>query len=400
MKVLHTSDWHLGQSFYEHDRNNEHQRFLDWLVETLATEQIDVLIVCGDIFHTATPPASAENQLYSFIQTAKSCCPKLHIVIIAGNHDSASRIETAKPLLASFSTHVVGRFNRDNPTQALINLTIDDQVLHILAMPFLRSSELPVTKESGYQQGVQAAYQLLEREIKEISGPILTMGHLHAKGGTISEDSERNISIGGFESVSADVFGNNTSYVALGHLHKAQRIAQCEHIRYSGTPMPMSFSERDYKHQVLVAEFSDDRLMSVKPLYVPRFKDVIYLPDKGAADLKTICELIENFDWQQFPVAPYVRLRLSATEMSSQFRVEIEQALAGKPVTFCGIERVSESTPTKSLQLEDIASVERLSPFTLLNVAFQEIQGCEEDAPKEIHDKLAQVLAELEEEQG
>ena len=258
MKVLHTSDWHLGQQFYEHDRVQEHQYFLDWLVETLCIERIDLLLVAGDIYHTATPPSSAEQQLYQFIKQAKQACPELHIVIIAGNHDSANRIETAKPLLKQFDTHVIGRYDKAFPESCLINVETANGKAQVVAMPFLRPADvtLDTQNDKAYQQGVAQAYQSVVALCVDEAAPIIVMGHLHAKGGTISEDSERNISIGGFDAVTAEVFTDKADYVALGHLHKAQVVAKCDAKRYCGTPMPMSFSEKNYQHQVLVCEFN------------------------------------------------------------------------------------------------------------------------------------------------
>ena len=265
MKVLHTSDWHLGQQFYEHDRRVEHQAFFTWLLATLVEQQIDLLLVAGDIYHTATPSASAENQLYQFIKDAKKASPQLHVVIIAGNHDSANRILAAQPLLAQFDTHVVGRFDVATPNETVITINTNGKRAVIVAMPFLRASDVSLLSqtESGpsYAQGVSKAYELaLEHanNINEQNSPLIVMGHLHAKGGDISSDSERNLVIGGEESISANVFGKQANYVALGHLHKAQQVAKSDFIRYSGTPIPMSFSERNYTHQVNVVEFIID----------------------------------------------------------------------------------------------------------------------------------------------
>ena len=148
MKVLHTSDWHLGQQFYEHHRVQEHQHFLDWLVTTLQQQAIDLLLVAGDIYHTATPPSSAEQQLYQFIKQAKQACPELHIVIIAGNHDSANRIETAKPLLKQFDTHVIGRYDKAEPSTCLVNIETENGKAQVVAMPFLRPADVTLDTQN------------------------------------------------------------------------------------------------------------------------------------------------------------------------------------------------------------------------------------------------------------
>lgn len=413
MKVLHTSDWHLGQQFYEHDRREEHTAFFTWLLTTLKEQQIDLLLVAGDIYHTATPSASAENQLYQFIKDAKKCCPQLHVVIIAGNHDSANRILAAQPLLAQFDTHVVGRFDINTPSNTVIELNINNKRAVVVAMPFLRSSDISSLSQTkngpSYAQGVANAYELaLEHayKINEQNSPLIVMGHLHAKGGDISSDSERNLVIGGEESISANVFGNKANYVALGHLHKAQQVAKNETIRYSGTPIPMSFSERNYTHQVNVIEFKSDEKQAisttVNPLYIPRSADVIILPKGECVPLSDLCEQIKTLDTTQNTVAPYLRVKLKSSDTDTTFREQIELALEGKNVKFCGIERVREQTAQTNNDpgFEDLSEIEMLNPLNLLEQAFandKDMAG--QSVPDELKALLNNVISELTEQE-
>lgn len=413
MKVLHTSDWHLGQQFYEHDRRVEHQAFFTWLLATLVEQQIDLLLVAGDIYHTATPSASAENQLYQFIKDAKKASPQLHVVIIAGNHDSANRILAAQPLLAQFDTHVVGRFDVATPDETVITINTNGKRAVIVAMPFLRASDVSLISqtESGpsYAQGVAKAYELaLEHatNINEQNSPLIVMGHLHAKGGDISSDSERNLVIGGEESISANVFGKQANYVALGHLHKAQQVAKSDIIRYSGTPIPMSFSERNYTHQVNVVEFIIDEKQhistTVNPLYIPRSADVIILPKGGCVPLSELCEQIKALDTAQNTTAPYLRVKLKSSDIDTTFREQIEQALEGKHIKFCGIERVREQSAQNddNTVFEDLSEVEMLNPLNLLEQAFandKDMAG--QSVPNELKALLSDVINELTEQE-
>ncbi|MDN3474549.1 exonuclease SbcCD subunit D C-terminal domain-containing protein [Pseudoalteromonas sp. APC 3355] len=413
MKVLHTSDWHLGQQFYEHDRRVEHQAFFTWLLATLVEQQIDLLLVAGDIYHTATPSASAENQLYQFIKDAKKASPQLHVVIIAGNHDSANRILAAQPLLAQFDTHVVGRFDVATPDETVITINTNGKRAVIVAMPFLRASDVSLISqtESGpsYAQGVAKAYELaLEHatNINEQNSPLIVMGHLHAKGGDISSDSERNLVIGGEESISANVFGKQANYVALGHLHKAQQVAKSDIIRYSGTPIPMSFSERNYTHQVNVVEFIIDEKQhistTVNPLYIPRSADVIILPKGECVPLNELCEQIKALDTAQNTTAPYLRVKLKSSDIDTTFREQIEQALEGKHIKFCGIERVREQSAQNddNTVFEDLSEVEMLNPLNLLEQAFandKDMAG--QSVPNELKALLSDVINELTEQE-
>jgi exonuclease SbcD len=402
MKVLHTSDWHLGQQFYEHNRTQEHSAFLSWLCDTLSEQAIDVLVIAGDIYHTATPPAYAEQQLYTFIKQAKTHRPTLKIVIIAGNHDSANRIETAKPLLHAFDTQVVGRYNKHSPEDVVLSIATEQGPLTVVAMPFLRAGDLWLDSQlpDAYQQGVSDAYQnSIAHALSVKQGPLLIMGHLHAKGGDISSDSERNISIGGFDSINASIFSDHADYVALGHLHKSQRVAKSEFIRYSGTPMPMSFSERHYQHQVLIAEFNAHTCISVTPLMVPRHQELCLLPEKGSASLDELCELISQLPNEKMTPPPYVRLRLNATETDSQFRAKVDEALAEKQVLFCGIERVKINHDNdQQAQFDDLGTVEQLDPVQLLQLAFQQHMQSTEQVSKPVQQCLAKVMTSLDEE--
>ncbi|RZQ53896.1 exonuclease sbcCD subunit D [Pseudoalteromonas phenolica] len=403
MKVLHTSDWHLGQQFYEHHRVQEHQNFLDWLVITLQQQAIDLLLVAGDIYHTATPPSSSEQQLYQFIKQAKQACPELHIVIIAGNHDSANRIETAKPLLKQFDTHVIGRYDKAAPATCLVNIETEKGKAQVVAMPFLRPADvtLDTQNDKAYQQGVAQAYQSVVELCEENTAPIIVMGHLHAKGGTISEDSERNISIGGFDAVTAEVFTDKADYVALGHLHKAQVVAKCDAKRYCGTPMPMSFSEKNYEHQVLLCEFNGKACVSVNPLYTPRLRELMVLPEKGGADIDALCDEIEQLDLTSHAASPYLRLRLNASETDSQFREKISLSLKDKDILFCGIERVQDvQKHDDEVVFQDLGQVEKLNPLDLLDMVFKQQVDSEQDLPTNLADCLAEVLNTMEEEQN
>ena len=232
------------------------------------------------------------------------------------------------------------------------------------------------------------------------------MGHLHAKGGDISSDSERNLVIGGEESISANVFGKQANYVALGHLHKAQQVAKSDIIRYSGTPIPMSFSERNYTHQVNVVEFIIDEKQhistTVNPLYIPRSADVIVLPKGECVPLSELCEQIKALDTAQNTIAPYLRVKLKSSDTDTTFREQIEQALEGKHIKFCGIERVREQSAQNddNTVFEDLSEVEMLNPLNLLEQAFandKDMAG--QSVPDELKALLSDVINELTEQE-
>ena len=260
MRFLHTSDWHLGQTLHHFERGYEHQCFLDWLLDTISAEQVDALLIAGDIFDNANPSAASQKQFYRFLRQAKNRAPDLNIVIIAGNHDSPGRLEAPGPLLQALDIAVVGHIARDaNGEIDLERLVapLTDRNGNIaawcLAIPFLRPGDVPridpEAEAAGadlYLNGIALLYrQALQLALakRQPGQAILALGHCHMVGGEISAESERRILIGGTDALSSSIFDPAIAYAALGHLHLAQMVGKQPHLRYCGSPLPMSFSE-------------------------------------------------------------------------------------------------------------------------------------------------------------
>ncbi|MDU6056461.1 MAG: exonuclease SbcCD subunit D C-terminal domain-containing protein, partial [Acinetobacter junii] len=250
-----------GQFFYNHSRHYEHEQFLTWLLEQIKQKQPHALLIAGDIFDVINPSSQAQKQLYQFLADAHERAPHMQTLMIAGNHDSGYRIEQVEPLLAKYNAKTVGviRPNKEN------NLDLDRLILPIydeqkqivawcIALPFVRSAEITGFNEhtTNSQNAIAYLHQQLIAEAKRRKTDdqaLILMSHAHMQGGETS-DSERPIIIGNEEALSTSLFDDSIDYVALGHLHKPQKVGQ-DHIRYSGSPIPLSFSEINYKHQVL-----------------------------------------------------------------------------------------------------------------------------------------------------
>lgn len=303
MRLIHTADWHLGQLFHGHERIAEHRAFLDWLVDLLAERGIDVLLIAGDIYDTANPPAEAQALYYEFLRRAHQRCPGLQIVVIAGNHDSPTRLEAPRPVLQALQVEVVGHYRPVDGAAARVCLPVRDRRgerrAWVLALPYLRPADLPATRADGERQAYTAAIAAVYRDAvrhalqRRCAGEALIgMGHLHVKGGATSADSERRLVIGGEEAVDAGLFPPELAYVALGHLHLAQK-AGAEHIRYSGSPLPMSYTEIHYPHQVLEVELDGEALRQVEAHRVPRAARLLRYPDPPRALADTLSALRE-----------------------------------------------------------------------------------------------------------
>ena len=281
---FHTSDWHLGQFFYNHSRQYEHEQFLTWLLEQIKQKQPNALLIAGDIFDVINPASAAQKQLYQFLADAHALAPHMQTLMIAGNHDSGYRIEQVEPLLEKYNAKTVGviRWNEDKSLdiEHLLQPIYDvDQniVAWCLSLPFLRSAEITGFNEhtNNSQNAISYLHQQLISEAKKRKTDdqaLILMSHAHMQGGETS-DSERPIIIGNEEALSTALFDEVIDYVALGHLHKPQKV-QHAHIRYSGSPIPLSFSEINYKHQVVEVTIDPSKpaeyQLQFEALHIPR----------------------------------------------------------------------------------------------------------------------------------
>ncbi|MGB9990885.1 exonuclease SbcCD subunit D C-terminal domain-containing protein [Massilia sp. SM-13] len=366
MRLLHTSDWHLGQSLHNFDRHYEHQCFLDWLLDRIVSENADALLIAGDVFDNANPSAASQRQLYRFLQQARERAPQLELVIIAGNHDSPGRLEAPVPLLEAQGVRIVGNVLRKadggiDIGSLVVPLTTADGKIAAwcIAVPFLRPGDVPrleAVEGDPYLAGIAELYRLAEAHAQALRQPheaLIAMGHCHMVDGQMSADSERRIVIGGTEMLPAGMFAPSIAYTALGHLHLAQSVGKQEHIRYSGSPIPLSFSETGYQHQVLSIELEGAALRSVTPLMVPRAVPLLRIPARPAPIDEVLAELAA-LDLPGCPpqAQPYleVRVRLDAPEPG--LRARIEAAIEGKPVRLAKIETSSSS---RGQSLEDAA---------------------------------------------
>ncbi len=299
MRLIHTSDWHLGQTLHGQDRDHEHARFLDWLLRQLEEQRADVLLIAGDIFDTINPPLKAQERLYDFIVSAHRRLPRLEIVMIAGNHDSGARIELPAPLMKRLNAHAIGRIgwideSLDSDRLLLPLHDADGQVAAwCLALPFLRPAEVTGGGlGDDYLAGIRQVHERLVAAAHARRTPgqaLVAVSHAHMAGGSVSEDSERNLIIGNVEALPASLFPEQIAYVALGHLHKPQKVAGQERIRYSGSPLPLSFAEVNYRHQVLLVTLEGERLKDVQSLPVPRAVELLRI---GPAPLGEVLDRI------------------------------------------------------------------------------------------------------------
>ena len=386
MKLLHTSDWHLGQSLNQYERGYEHGRFLAWLLDTLQAEQVDTLLIAGDVFDTTNPSSASQSQLYHFLTEARRRVPQLGIVMTAGNHDSAGRMEAPAPFLALLDAAVVGqtRGNAEAIDFSRIVLPLRNRAGTVaawcIAMPFLRPGDVPRVEGAAdaYIAGMQAIYAQAYAYALEQRQPgqaIVAMGHCHITGGEVSAESERPIVIGGSEALSVKVFDPGIAYVALGHLHLAQKLGGDATRRYCGSPLPMSFSEVDYRHQVVIVELQGEAVQATRELLIPRSVDLLRVPRQPApleqvlAALKALAlpEGLREAPQEQWP---YLQVRVQLSQPEPGLRLRVEEALADQPVRLVRIEtstlRRGEGAALNEASLDALSQLQPVDYFDRL----------------------------------
>jgi exonuclease SbcD len=409
MRLLHTSDWHLGQTLHNFERTYEHQCFLDWLLDTVVAGQADALLIAGDVFDTANPSAAAQKQLYRFLQQARARAPRLEIIVIAGNHDSPGRLEAPGPLLEAHGTTVIGHIHRGADGEIdLERLVIplrgaDGRVqAWCLAIPFLRPGDVPRAAPAGadappidpYLEGIALLYRqafALALSKRQPGQAILAMGHCHMVDGQASLDSERRIVIGGTEALPGTVFDPAIAYAALGHLHLAQRVGQHEHRRYCGSPLPLSFAEVGYQHQVLRIDLEDGAVREVVPLMVPRAVELLRVPAKPEP-LEQALAALAALDLAPLPPhqQPFLEVRVLLDAPEPGLRARIEAAIGGKPVRLAKIEPTRKHTPAGAEAAMSLDQLAQLQPDDIFRRLY--LQRFGDEAPADQLSAFAELM--------
>lgn len=361
MRLLHTSDWHLGHTLHDVPRDHEHARFLAWLGDTLEQEEVDALVVAGDVFDTANPPASAQARWYGFLADIRQRMPALDVVVIGGNHDSAARLDAPTPLLQAMRIHVIGAIQRRpgpgsrlDLERLLVPLTdrSGDVAAVMAAVPFLRPSDLPRPPAGAGDDpgapsreplrdpliwGVRQIYAEVLAAARARLAPgqaLLAAGHCYMVGTDLSRLSERRILGGNQHALPVSIFPDDVAYVALGHLHKAQRVGGRDGVRYAGSPLPLALNEAGYRHQVCLVDLDGPALAGVRSVPVPRAVDVLRVPRRGTASKEDVLAALAALeDWDGISSSdtrPFLEVCVALSRPEPRLRHEVEQALQNK----------------------------------------------------------------------
>jgi len=406
MKLLHTSDWHLGRTLYGRKRTSEYAKFLDWLAEVICKQQIDLLCIAGDVFDSTNPSNKAQNLYYAFLQKiiASGCND---VIIIAGNHDSPTLLEAPKDLLKAINIHVIGNVP-ENPEDEIILIRdlSGNPRLMVCAVPYLRDRDIRTAKEGetiddksrNLINGIEQHYLQIvdlaqkQRRILDRTIPLVAMGHLFAAGGkTIEGDGVRDLYVGSLVHVNGDIFPDEIDYLALGHLHSSQRVSGSETRRYCGSPLAMSFAEANKEKQVLLVTFGP-QINEVKSLAVPTFQKLVSL----TGNLPDLLDKIEQL--KQESVSILLEIVYEGDEIAGNLQENLRLAVQG---TKLEILRITNNRILSSILHQD-ALTETLEDLTIGEVfarclAQNEISVNQED---ELTKRFQETLRALQENDG
>lgn len=423
MKLLHTADWHLGNTFHTHNRLSEHRHFLAWLVRTLEDEQPDALLITGDVFDTANPSASSEELFYDFLLEATQKVPGLQVVVTAGNHDSAGRLEAPAALLKTHNIYVRGKIRflpSGEPDFAYHLLPLADRrtgqpAVVCMALPYLRSSDYPLGMSQG--EGLGYFFDGMRRALQAspfASLPCVAAAHFYATGAEIAEgDHSERLVVGGQDCVNAAVVGKGVSYTALGHIHKAQHVKGEANAWYAGSALPMSFAERNYRHGINRVTLDAQGHAEVERIAYEPLRGLVALPPTGGS-LRAEQVFAEIDRLPLLPQGgengaeadnaadnyPYLEIRIEERQPEPTLMHRVMEALRGHAVHFCRMQRIlpgENGSPAPREEEQISASAEALAALTPLSLAekvFGERYG--EPMPEPLAERFKRALSEEE----
>jgi len=402
MRLLHTADWHLGHTLRDWPREWEHDQFLTWLLGTLEQERVDALLICGDVFDSTNPSAASQLQWYRFLARARRAMPDLQVVVVGGNHDAAGRLEAPNPILEALSIEIVGALPRPfDPATGRLGVPLrrgGEVRAWAAAVPFLRPADLPPVRDDGVDamvEGVRRVYAGVVESIEARADPsqaVVALGHAYFVGGALSELSERKILGGNQHALPADIFGPRVAYAALGHLHLAQKIGGRDHVRYSGSPLPLSVTEATYHHQALLVDLEGPGVANIQSLPIPRATPVLRVPAAGALPLDEAVEALKRLDAPASArpeVWPFLDVAVEVSKPEPALVRRVEDALAGKGVRLVRVTRHGGSLARSLGEALGATSLRDLTPEQV----FVELHRREHQGPPEA--ELLGAFAEL-----
>ncbi|WP_321785168.1 exonuclease subunit SbcD [Paraburkholderia sp. J94] len=406
MRLLHTSDWHLGQNFMGKSRQSEHQQLIDWLVAQVDAHAVDAVLIAGDIFDTGTPPSYA-RELYSQL-VVRLHAVGVTLLLLGGNHDSVATLRESRALLERLSAHVVP--HADAPQNQVRVLPLrggaNEPGCVVCAIPFIRARDVmqgetgqsAEQKQQSLQLAIQAYYQAVfaaaESQRAQLATelgrplPLIATGHLTTVGASASE-SVREIYVGALDAFPTSAFPP-VDYIALGHIHRPQKVGGLEHIRYSGSPIALSFDEATQRKEVLLVDIGANGLEAVTPLAVPVFQTLIAL----RGNLKTLPAALADAARDATPERPaWLEVTVAEDDYLADLPARIQAMTDDLPVEVLRIRR-ERGNAAAQLHADAGVTLDELDPLDVFARRLAH-ETLDDDLRAALTDRYKHILAAM-----
>lgn len=374
MKILHTSDWHLGHTLYGYDRTVEHKAMLEQMVEIVREHRPDVFLLAGDVYHTSQPSSAVQTMFSEAMVSLHQAHPEMYIIVIAGNHDSASKHEIFTTPWRALNVYAIGNLDKEYPEKHIIEVSEKGIVL---AVPYAYERNIP----DGFFQELIDLNRTTEL-------PIVLMAHTTVKGADITgHDKRYTDQVGGIDYIEVEKMGQGYDYLALGHIHKPQYIHTGKHnVRYSGTPIPVSFDE-DYKHSVSLVEVNKGETPIIKELEIKNPFPLITLPNQDYATWDEAKDLLRNFPDE---VPAYIRLNVLVEGfLPPNAKDEAYKITEGKQCKVCLLNAKQKNNATSETHSFSVQELQEMNP---LDIAINYAQTIGAELDDEMQEMFKQVL--------
>jgi len=351
MKILHTSDWHLGHSIYNYDRTEEQTAMLQQMVKIVAQQQPDAFLLCGDVYHTAQPSAAVQSLFTEYIVKIHEANPSMTIIVTAGNHDSGTKHEIFRTPWKALKVNAIGTLNKENPDEHIVEIPGKG---FVVAVPYASERNIP----DGF-------FQLLLDTVEERNSeglPVVMSAHTTVQGCDFTgHEHSSEYSVGGIDAFNVNQMGSGYDYLALGHIHHEQFVHSGAHnVRYSGTPIPVSFDE-NYEHSVSMVEIGQHGdSPAVTKIEIENPRPFVTLPTDGSSvSWEEAKVLLRNFD---DGIPAYIRLNVEVEDfLPAEANAEAEMLTTLKKCRFCYINakrKAGKQSEDKVLTIQELQSLE------------------------------------------
>jgi exonuclease SbcD len=385
MKILHTSDWHLGHTLYNYDRTEEQMAMLLQMVNIVKEEQPDVFLLCGDVYHTSQPSAAVQTMFTNALVQIRDANPGMTIVITAGNHDSGSKHDIFRTPWKALKVYTVGCIDASQKEELVVEVPGKG---YVIAVPYVNERNMPkgLFQELIDIVGEKNAYNL----------PVVMMAHTTVRGCDFAgHDNASEYTVGGIDSYDLDEMGSGYDYLALGHIHHGQFIHSGKHnVRYCGSPIPVSFDEM-YKHSVSIVEVAKHgEKPTIKEIEINPHRPLVTLPIEGVATWEDAKDLLKNYPDD---IDAYIRLNVEVDDLlPADANAEAQMICEEKKCKFCVI---NSRRLNKNRTEARIMSVQEFKAEDPIGIAQRYAQDMEKVFDDDMRKLFYETLAAIKEEE-